>query len=253
MDIKIIVSTHKQYKMPTDETLYLPVQAGYDEVKEHFRYQGDNTGENISYKHCHYAEVSSLYWAWKNLDCDYLGLCHYRRYFTLRKNKKDKWGCILNRNELEEILRNTDVVLPKKRNYYIETTYSQYAHAHHAIDLDTTRNIISEKCPDYLESFDSCMRRTSGHKLNMLIMKRDLLDEYCQWLFNILFELEQRLDITNYEEKDSRVYGFVSERLLDVWLEKNNVEYVELPLIYMEKENWILKIWQFILRKIKSN
>ena len=54
------------------------------------------------------------------------------------------------------------------------------------------------------------MQETSGHRFNMFIMKRDKFDAYCEWLFDILFELEKRLDISNYNTNDARVFGFVS-------------------------------------------
>ena len=78
---KIIVATHKQFTMPEDAELYLPIHVG-SEGKEKLGYQCDNEGDNISNLNPYYCELTGLYWAWKNLDCDYLGLVHYRRYFT---------------------------------------------------------------------------------------------------------------------------------------------------------------------------
>ena len=80
-NIKIIVATHKSFEMPQNKELYLPVHVGC-QGKDDLGYQGDNTGENISQLNPYYCELTGLYWAWKNLDCDYLGLVHYRRYFT---------------------------------------------------------------------------------------------------------------------------------------------------------------------------
>ena len=141
---------------------------------------------------------------------------------------------------------------PTKRNYWIETNYQQYVHAHHAEDLDETRKILQERYPDYIEAYDACMKKTTGHRFNMFIMKKDLADAYCTWLFEILFELESRLDISKYSQNDKRVFGFVSERLLDVWLEKNNIKYKDIPYIFLEQENWITKGVNFILRKINA-
>ena len=97
----------------------------------------------------------------------------------------------------------------------------------HAADLDITREIIAERYPEYLEAFDATMKSTKGHRFNMLVMKRPLLDRYCNWLFDILFELEKRLDISDYSAYDRRVFGFVGERLLDVWIRANDIPYVE--------------------------
>ena len=82
-NIKMIVATHKKYQMPKDK-MYLPIQVGA-KGKEDLGYQKDNEGENISSKNPYYSELTGLYWAWKNLDADYIGLSHYRRYFSEKK------------------------------------------------------------------------------------------------------------------------------------------------------------------------
>jgi hypothetical protein len=84
----------------------------------------------------------------------------------------------------------------------------------------------------------------------MFIMKKELADRYCEWLFDILFELEKHLDISDYSANDKRVFGFVSERLLDVWINVNHIKFRDIPYIFLEKENWITKIVNFVLRKL---
>lgn len=79
MDIKILVAAHKKYWMP-DDSVYLPIQVGAA-LHSALGYVPDNTGYNISDKNPNYCELTALYWAWKNLECEYIGLCHYRRYF----------------------------------------------------------------------------------------------------------------------------------------------------------------------------
>ena len=245
--VQIVIASHKPYWMPSDP-IYYPLHVG-SALYPGFGFPGDNTGDNISAKNPNYCELTGLYWAWKNLDADYIGLVHYRRHFSngnLFRSKKDQ---VISSSELEPLLQQSQIILPKPRHYWIETNYSQYAHAHHAIDLDTTRAILSEKYPDYLPTYDSVMRRTYGHRFNMFIMRRDYLDAYCLWLFDILFALESRLDITNYSTNDARVFGFVGERLLDVWLEKNNYSYTELPYVFLENQHWVKKGAKFLLRK----
>ena len=248
-DIIIVVATHKKYWMPLDPT-YLPLHVG-KEGKADLGYAGDNTGENISKKNKNYCELTGLYWAWKNLDNRYIGLVHYRRYFSNGNPFANKQFQIISGKKLDTKLQQADLLLPKPRHYWIETNYSQYAHAHHSVDLDLTREIIAEKYPAYILSFDKIMKRTWGHRFNMLIMKRELLNDYCTWLFDILFELEKRLDLSTYSENDARVFGFVAERLLDVWIEKNRQKYLDLPYVYIEKQNWFIKIWNFLKRKYK--
>lgn len=247
MNIKLIVATHKKYRMPED-AIYLPVQAGA-EGKEDIGYNPDNTGENISAKNKNYCELTALYWAWKNLRADYMGLVHYRRHFTAKGSKGDKFDRIITGAQLEKVLSKTDVIVPTPRNYVIETNYSQYVHAHHAEDLDTTRAILAEKYPEYVAAYDKSMKSTVGHRFNMFIMKWDKFDAYCTWLFDVLFELESRLDISEYNAYDARVFGFVSERLLDIWLDTNGFSFTEQPYIFMESQNWFTKGMNFLKRK----
>jgi len=232
---KIVVATHKSFNPPNDD-ICLPLHVGAI-GKAKLGFTTDDTGDNISTKNESFCELTGLYWAWKNLDADAIGLCHYRRFFKAYAR------------HIAAMLETTDCILPKPRNYFIESTYSQYAHAHHAIDLDTTRTIIAERHPDCLAAFDATMKSKKGHRFNMLIMKRPLLDRYCEWLFDILFELEKRLDTSSYSPNDRRVFGFVGERLLDVWIRANDIPYVELPVLHTEPQHWPTKIIRFLKRK----
>jgi hypothetical protein len=245
-DIKIMIALHKPYRVPQDD-VYVPVHVGA-EGKAPLGFTGDNTGDNISRKNPNYCELTGLYYMWKNVPSDYLGLVHYRRYFSVTKDR-DKWKRIASGDQIRDLLSRTDIILPVKRNYYIETNYSQYVHAHHEQDLIETRKIIQEKHPEYLKAFDTIMKRTDGHRFNMFIMKRELADQYCTWLFDILFTLEERLDISGYSQNDARVFGFVSERLLDVWLETNHCDSIDIPVVFMEQENWLKKGGAFLKRK----
>ena len=152
-------------------------------------------------------------------------------------------------SEAQDLLNRSPLLLPRKRNYWIETGYSQYAHAHHEEDLIAVRSILAEQYPDAIAAFDSTLKSTKGHRFNMFVMRRDLLDAYCTWLFDILFELEKRLDISAYSDYDKRVFGFVAERLLDVWIETNHVPYRELPVLHMESQHWLKKGSSFLMRK----
>jgi hypothetical protein len=254
VDIKILVATHKKYDMPSEE-MYLPIQVGR-EGREDLGYQGDNTGDNISYKNENYSELTGLYWAWKNVNCDYIGLCHYRRYFAttsifgIINNQNSKLNQILKKQDVEKILQNYDAILPKKRNYYIETIWSHYKHAHEIKDLEETKKILQEFYPEYIESFNWLMGRTEAYLYNMFVMKKSDFDRYSEWLFNILFELEKRIDISNYDGYQKRVFGFISERLFNIWLHYEKLSIKEVDVINMDKINWPSKIAKFIQRKV---
>ena len=246
-NITILVAMHKQYWLPKD-AIYKPIQVGGAQIPGMESALRDDTGENISAQNKYYCEMTALYWAWKNLDADYIGLVHYRRYFAghfaLKKAMR-----IASRAEIESALAKAPVLLPKKRNYWIETTYSQYAHAHHVEDMDCVRKILSERYPEYLPAFDRVMTRTDGHRFNMLVMRRDLLDDYCTWLFDVLAQAENCIDVQSYDAYNQRVYGFLAERLLDVWLETNRVPYTEMPMVFLENQHWLKKGTAFLRRK----
>jgi len=250
MDIRVLVATHKKTRMPT-RGCYLPIQVGaayggdFCDVK-------DNTGDHISDKNTSFCEMTALYWGWKNLQADAIGLCHYRRYFT-RRAIGYVWKILVTEPEVERYLQQVPVILPRKRNYWVETNYSQYIHAHHIQDLTLTRQILQQKYPDYLEPYDRVMKKTTGYRFNMFIMQKPVLEAYCSWLFDILFTLESQLDTTGYSDYDRRVFGFVAERLLDVWIEKNKIAYIELPVRSTENQHWCKKIAAFLLRKITYN
>lgn len=239
--------------MPNDD-VYLPIHVGR-EGKTDLGYIGDNTGDNISAKNANYCELTGLYWAWKNLKNDYIGLCHYRRYFARENihtdNIEKKKTAILHRKDYEKLLQEYDVILPVKRNYYVETVRSQYEHAHNKRDIDETKRIVLELYPEYSEAFEKVMGRTKLYILNMFVMKKQQFDEYCSWLFSILFELEKRIDISSYNMYEARVFGFIAERLFNVWLEKQQLNVKEIPVINLEKVNWVKKIYKFLKRKFK--
>ncbi len=257
--VKIVVATHKKYQMPLD-SMYLPVHVGATGKKNEngnildLGYIKDNTGDNISEKNAAFCELTGLYWAWKNLNADFIGLVHYRRHFSLKN--RPGFDNVLTYEELKPYLGKIKIFVPKKRKYYIESLYSHYAHTHYADQLDETRNIIKKLYPEYLESYDRVIKHTYGFMFNMMILKKEALNDYCSWLFNILFELEKRIDAPKLSVFQGRFYGRVSEIIFNVWLDKKirnceikKDEILEIPYIYMEKINWRKKVISFLKAK----
>lgn len=251
--VSVIVAAHKPYRMPEDG-MYLPVQVGAA-GKESIGFQRDDEGENISKLNPYFCELTGLYWAWKNISSDYIGLVHYRRHFALHRSS-DKWQSILKEIEIEKDLGKIKVFVPGKRRYWIETLYSHYEHPHDIRQLKETRSIIEKQCPDYLKSFDSTIRQRWGYMFNMMIMEKTLLDQYCSWLFPILFELRERLGEEGLSSFDSRYYGRISEIIFNVWLNRMTEsgmiakeQIKEIPFIQMEKTNWLKKGSAFLKAK----
>ncbi len=249
MKSKIIIATHKKYNFP-DNSLYTPIHVGKSINNNEFGYLADNTGENISNKNRSFCELTALYWAWKNNyfeKYDFCGLVHYRRYFSGNEIFGD--FSILSKNDIETTMSNIDIIVPKKRNYYIESIRSHYNNAHYKEDLDALENIIKELSPEYLNAFDTIMKRRSLYIFNMFVMRKEHFNAYCNWLFELLFELEKRVEISNYDNYQSRIFGFLSERLLNVWIEHNKLSTKELKIINIEGENLLIKAINMLKRK----
>lgn len=258
--VKIIVAAHKKYRMPCDP-MYLPLFVGAEGKTDHegnaldIGFAKDNTGDHISELNPSFCELTGLYWAWKNLDADYIGLVHYRRHFCLHKTK-DPFDGVLSYTQLEPYLGRIKVFVPNKRRYYIETLYSHYAHTHYASQLDETGKIIAEKYPQYSENCKRVIRQRSGYMFNMMIMEKGFLNEYCEWLFDILFELKKRVDVADLSEFQGRFFGRVSEIIFNGWLDHQvssgriqKDEILEIPCIHMEKISWIKKGTAFLKAK----
>lgn len=236
MDIKILVITHKTYWMPNDN-VYIPLHVGRTGKKD-LGFIGDDTGNNISEKNPNFCELTGLYWAWKNLKCSYIGICHYRRYFGKRQWSYDI-DDILNRSEYEELLMRNDFILPCKSNFYFQNVKEQYAESHYLKDLNRSREIIKAIHPEYLFSFDKVMNSHRAYCYNMLVTKKRAFDNYCEWLFSILFKLEEIIDLSQYSAYNKRVFGFLSERLFNVWLDHNSPHIIEVPVVCLEEKNRI--------------
>jgi hypothetical protein len=252
--ICIAVATHKAYRMPFDR-IYLPLQVGkalHPEVDLGF--QRDDEGDNISTKNASYSELTGLYWMWKNCTTPYKGLVHYRRHFaSLDFSKRfmswNRFNRIASSDDVSNLLKVTNIILPRKRDYFIETVYSHYSHTFDGEQFDETRKILLEYCPEYVHAFDGVMKSKTVHIFNMFIMSRNRFDEYCAWMFPIIDELVRRIPPQKYNAFGARYPGRVSERLLDVWINTNGYKYRELPVVSPEPVNWRKKVAEFLLAK----
>lgn len=209
MDTRIYVITHKKFTCPEDP-LYHALHVGRA-LGNDLGYTGDDTGKHISGKNRNYCELTGIYWIWKNISCDIVGICHYRRYFTQGKQ-------LLTQEYIERTLKDYDAITVVSGLTDQACVRDQYEHYHHIGDLNLCRTILEEKYPDYLDAFDHCMSCNLFSLGNMIITRKDIYDEYCAWLFDILFEVEKRADISEYDDYQKRIFGFLSERLIRIWL-----------------------------------
>lgn len=220
---------------------FLPIQVGKSISNIDLGITGDNTGENISEKNPNFCELTAQYWAWKNnIDSEYIGLNHYRRYFNF--NDKSKFGYFfqniqesqandntLSLPNLDKIFNDADIVLAKPMVYPL-SLMTHYAIAHNKYDLLALRKVIERIYPEYIPSFDKFINGNRISLCNMFIMRNEMFKDYSEWLFKILLTLEKDFDISKGSYQ-SRVFGFMAERLLNVYVLHNQLRIKYFPIL----------------------
>lgn len=247
--MKIYVVSHKKAKLPKED-IYRQIFVGKQRNGDS-KLLTDAVGDNISAKNPYYCELTALYWIWKNGSDDIEGLVHYRRYFFRNKFSKS-FNNLLRKKDIEREVANNKVILPEKRYIKNANVKEHYSRHHNESDLIICRNIIKEKYPEYLQSFDTVMERRFIYPYNMIIAKKDLIDHYSEWLFDILFEAEKRIDLSEYDDYNKRVFGFLSERLLNVWIEKKYSEQVKEYYVANIEDGTFERVKKIIKEKIKK-
>ena len=248
--IKIIVCCHKDDIKASSE-VYMPLHVGKAISDKDLGIACDNTGDNISNKNESFCELTGLYWAWKNLkDVDYVGLCHYRRYFDFHQIGRKYFPFTTFPTEsfshvdlsipqrIENLLDKGCVVLPKAWSLRY-SVYMEYCEHHYSKDFRILGDVIKEMSPaKYIQAFNSTMLESNKLvPLNMFIMSREQLNNYCSWLFPILFELESRIDISNYDPVQKRIFGYLGERLLNVYVAAEKIKHVDYPILKFSEES----------------
>lgn len=250
---KIFVVTHKKVKFPKvlDEC-YIPIQVGIGEDLSNYARENAPNTNNIAHKNANYCELTVLYYIWKNIKSDIVGLVHYRRYFTKRHSfvgyliNKSKHTLtqnksmsakhyIINQKQIDEILSNHDLIIPNPyRLPENKSVYEDYIETHYEKDWLLTREIILQKHPEYYHSFNQVADSDSFIPCNAFIGHRQVICKYCEWLFDILFELEHQINLEEYDDYNKRVFGFLSERLFTVWIQHNqsNFRFYNLDLTF---------------------
>lgn len=219
MAVKMFTMTHKEFEKPEDD-MYVPLQVGRA-LSQDLGYLRDDIGENISAMNDCYSELTGVYWVWKNEKAaEYVGICHYRRYLI------NESGRIFKEAELMDILKEYDVIT-SKRLQYDYTYYEGYSDAHNINDLIETGKVIKERYPDYYDNFKRLVHARESYFGNIMVCSKPLFDEYAKWLFTILQEVQTRIDISSYDNYHKRVFGFISEFLLLVWVETKGLKAYE--------------------------
>ncbi|MCI8447103.1 MAG: DUF4422 domain-containing protein [Eubacterium sp.] len=219
MDIKIYIMTHKPFDVPVAEGYYA-MQVGREGNKD-LGYLRDDLGEHISQKNRTFCELTGLYWIWKNVKSDVVGLCHYRRYFIQAENKRKQdqlESMLLPVSYIEQCMQQYDLIVPGSGMTKYGSVFQHYKSRHCVSDWEECGRVIQEKYPQYYPAFLWNQETNIMTMGNMVIGKKAVIDAYCEWLFDILFEVESRIDLTDHDDYQKRIFGFLSERLFRVWV-----------------------------------
>lgn len=250
MKVVIAVSCHKKYKFFPNDEIYVPIEVGACLRNEHFLNIRDDNGYNISSKNASYCELTALYYAWKNMDYDYLGLCHYRRYLSSKNTGFfNSLKNILKNDSIVKILENDDFILPKKTKLRM-TIYEHSKNVYDDHHMDVTGEIIKEYFPTYYESFTEVMNSKEGHFFNIFIGKKEIVDKYLNFLFTVLQKVEERYNFSCINEfpESERVFGYIAESMIDVFIKANDLSYKEKAVIYLESGNIFKRIFNKIIK-----
>lgn len=246
--VKIFITCHKPSDVIRTE-VYQPIQVGAalkDTLIPGMLY--DNEGDNISTLNPMYCELTSQYWAWKNVDLDYYGFCHYRRYFSFSDKyyKEDPYGNVIEKYLDKKMIRRHnitdqsvydtidgyDVIITERKSLKsmpakYKSSYDQYKSAEklHIKDYDTILDIIDRKYPEYSQDAHEFALGSISCFCNMYILRKEIFFKYCEWMFDILAEFCDKTDMEHYSTEALRTPGHLSERLFNIFLlhlERNN-------------------------------
>lgn len=177
----------------------------------------DGSGDNIADKNWTYCETTAMYWIDHNIsDSDYIGIEHYRRLFCDWKKRPRSQAYLLKQ------LETHDVVVKINWCYFFRNK-DWFVWHHGKENYKAMRNAIAKLYPDYLPFFDRRMRSNIISYCNMMVAPKAIYHDYCKFLFDVLFETEKHISIPKTGH-NSRMMGFMAERLLDVYLDKNKLK-----------------------------
>lgn len=266
-EIKIAVACHKPSVLPKNN-LFVPVQVGAFHAKKKIDgMRQDNEGENISEKNPNYCELTAQYWLWKNIEADYYGLCHYRRFLAFKdpgvkrnlRNQIDatipdqynfeRFGLedeILMKKEIESadlVIGDTQSVPQLYTPRGVQSSAYQHWVKHDRAlimkkDLDTMLSILNQVSPKIGRAAKEYLSGKNFLGFNCFIAKKELFNELCEIEFKTLELLEKKIDFTNYNQQLTRIYGFMAEIISSsyfYYIEKSGKYTVKhVPLVYFK-------------------
>lgn len=227
---------------------YVPVRCGAVFDSENpMKIQGDDTGDNISERRMSFCEFTVQYWAWRNAEADYYGLCHYRRYlsFSEQRFKTDEYNMVhvpvltpggkrrfglSHPQQIDELISTYDGVVSEYADVANiptpagkKTTVREMWEAYDGVFFDKSVidlmfQLIDRLSPQYSQSASAYFSGTRHRGFNCFVLKKELFFRLCQFQFPIMLEIERLLDTTGYSQMMLRTPAFIGEMLYGIFL-----------------------------------
>ena len=233
--IKIFVAAHK----PTVKyggTLFQLIHVGaalHPEVEIENSVRDNGLPDNLSAKNDIYCELTALYYMWKNVhDVANIGLCHYRRYFVTKSQlTKHPERLVVPAQKLADDLSDCDIILgiPGRKN---GPTNGFFTNPLDVPEFCVYRNILpslKKLYPDYAEDYYNEFFLPTMSYCNMMVCSKALFDEYCEFLFSVLFDAEKRWKECGIGVAP-REMGYISEYLLNTWVRHRHLRVKYYPI-----------------------
>ncbi len=193
-----------------------PLQVGMEVSPKKIHLLTDDQGENISAKNGNYSELTGLYWLWQNAlpksPAQYMGLVHYRRVLVLSEDDQRRL-----------MLNDIDVVLPYPMMYWPDVSehHKRYLKP---VDWQALERALQELSPEYAQALPQVMRQRYFYNYNIVLAKKQVLADYCAWLFPILERIEE-LSVPRGSERHDRYIGYMGETLCTLYFLCNKQRY----------------------------
>lgn len=228
--IKILVACHKKAEVYQDD-VYTPIQVGKALHPElDLGFVTDDTGDNISSLNPYYCELTAEYWAWKNLDCEYIGLQHYRRYFDYMFTK----------DNVDNFFKDTDVALASP--YYLpRTIFDWWCQEFVPEDIYISLKLLEKMYPDDYAKGQNYFTNKIFYPCNMFVCRKQLFDEFAAWQFTYLKKLREIVRMSDYK-REQRLMGFIGEGIMPLYFMNRGYRIKALPMVPMPGSNEKLKM-----------
>ena len=232
VSVKVFVCTFDK-KVVIQNDMFVPIQVGKAATGIDLGYLSDDTGDNISAKNKYYSEQTGVYWVWKNMQDnhpDYVGFCHYRKYpYMNRGIHSMEFNCTadffnqtagINEDVIKQCVADGRIICINAFSHMNRSIRDFYTEVHIREDFDILSETLYEMFPDYNEVFDRITNMVPSvfFPYNIYIMKWDLFCRYCEFIFPLFEEMEKKINKEIHTGYQSRVFGYLAERLLTVFL-----------------------------------